>query len=101
MHKLAAVEEARALMSEGQNWGVWKWLMEKSRVRQAADSATEALAKAAKDAKRAWGDDLHKAYRELVVEAELEEGKPGAMQCGPALRFRGSVGGRSRRCTRR
>src|SRR5579885_3100114 len=36
MRKLPAVEEARALMSEGREWGTWKWLFEKSRVRTAA-----------------------------------------------------------------
>ena len=29
MKKLPAVEEARAIMNEGMEWGVWKWLTEK------------------------------------------------------------------------
>ena len=29
MRKLPAVEEARAIMTQGIEWGVWKWLMEK------------------------------------------------------------------------
>jgi hypothetical protein len=33
-------------MTEGQEWGVWKWLTEKRRVREAADRATEALREA-------------------------------------------------------
>lgn len=78
MHKLAAVEEARTLMTEGQNWGVWKWLMEKSTVREAADRATEALAEAARKAKRAWSDELRNAYKQVAAEAGSEQGKRGA-----------------------
>jgi hypothetical protein len=78
MRKLAAVEDARAIMTEGQNWGVWKWLMEKRRVREAADGATEALAEAAKDVKRSWNDELQRAYKEAAAEAALEEGGAGA-----------------------
>ena len=77
MHKLAAVEEARVLMREGQNWGVWKWLMEKSTVREAADRATAALAESARKAKRAWSDDLRNAYKQVAAEADIEQGKRG------------------------
>ena len=38
MQKLEAVEIARALMSEGKDWSVLRWLFEKRRVREAADS---------------------------------------------------------------
>ena len=69
MHKLDAVEEARALMTEGQNWGTWKWLLEKRTVRDAADRATEALAQANRKVKRAWSEELRNAYKEV--------GKPG------------------------
>ena len=65
-------------MREGQNWGVWKWLMEKTTVRRAADLATEALADAAKKAKKTWSDDLLAAYRELAAEAQIADGKAGA-----------------------
>src|SRR5581483_1866814 len=78
MHKLAEVVEARALMTEGLNWGVWKWLMEKSTVRRAADLATEALAKAAKKTKSEWNENLIAAYREAALEIDVEQGKSGA-----------------------
>ena len=42
MKKLPAVDEARAIMKEGMEWGVWKWLMEKKRVREIADQARTA-----------------------------------------------------------
>lgn len=66
MRKLAAVEEARAVMTEGMEWGVWRWLLEKRRVREIADQATAALDEADHKAKAGWGDDLKQAYRELV-----------------------------------
>ena len=37
MHKLPAVEDARAVMTEGINWSAWRWLIEKRRVREIAD----------------------------------------------------------------
>jgi hypothetical protein len=65
MHKLDAVEDARNLMIEAQGWGVWKWLTEKSRVREAADRANEALDKLEQKIKRSWSEELKLAYREL------------------------------------
>lgn len=78
MRKIAAVEEARVIMNEGLNWGVWKWLMEKRTVREAADRATEALAAANKETKRSWSDELKMAYKEVAAEAALEEGGSAA-----------------------
>jgi hypothetical protein len=43
MRKLAEVDEAKALMTEGLNWSVMKWLREKKRVRRTADKANDAL----------------------------------------------------------
>ncbi len=71
MHKLPAVEEARVLMTEGKEWGVWKWLFEKRSVRAAADRATDALSEANAQVKATWSDDLKKAYNELELLALL------------------------------
>lgn len=71
MQKLAAVEEAKMLMNEAKDWGVWHWLMEKPRVRAAADQATEALGELEKEVKAGWDDDLKKAYRELEAQASV------------------------------
>jgi hypothetical protein len=65
MHKLEAVENARCLMLEAQEWSAWKWLTEKPRVREAADQANEALDKLEEKIKRSWSDELKHAYREL------------------------------------
>lgn len=72
MKKLAAVEEARAMMREGIEWGLWRWLLEKGRVREMADRATAALDEADRRVKATWGNDLKKAYQEL---ADQEKGK--------------------------
>lgn len=78
MRKIAEVEEARLIMTEGLNWGVLKWLWEKRTVRAAADRATEALAQANKEAKRSWNDDLKAAYKETQAEATLDGGGAAA-----------------------
>ncbi len=66
MRKLSAVENARAIMTEGMKWGVWKWMMEKKRVRETADEARAALDDLEKKVKAAWSDDLKHAYNQLL-----------------------------------
>jgi hypothetical protein len=55
------VEEAKALMTEARDWSVWHWLMEKRRVRAAADRATNALGEMERKIKAEWSDELRKA----------------------------------------
>jgi hypothetical protein len=74
MQKLEAVENARSVMLEAQEWSVWKWLTEKRRVREAADQANEALDKLEEKIKRSWSEELKHAYR------ELEEADPNREQ---------------------
>jgi hypothetical protein len=68
MKKLEAVEEARAIMTKGLDWGVFKWLMEKPKVRKIADRATEALNDAEDKVKATWSDDLKRAYNFLATQ---------------------------------
>jgi len=68
MKKLPAVEDARAVMTEGTEWGVWKWLMEKKRVRGLADKARAALDDLEMKVKLTWSDDLKLAYNQVVSE---------------------------------
>lgn len=75
MKKIAAVEEARAIMTEGIEWGVWKWLMEKKRVRAIADEARAALDDCEMKVKLAWSDDYKVAYNQLVSENGSATGK--------------------------
>lgn len=68
MRKLAAVEEARALMQEAMDWSMWRWLLEKAHVREVADRATAALDQADRGAKAKWSDELKQAYEALVTQ---------------------------------
>jgi len=61
MRKLLPVEEAKALMSEARDWSVWRWLLEKRRVREKADRATDALGELEKKVKAGWSEELRKA----------------------------------------
>jgi hypothetical protein len=72
MQKLIPVEEAKALMTEAIEWSVWRWLLEKKRVRVAADTAVDALNALDKKVKAAWSEDLKKAFRELELEASTD-----------------------------
>ena len=69
MQKLIPVEEAKTLMNEAIEWSIWRWLLEKRKVRVAADTAVDALNALDKKVKAAWSDDLKKAFRELELEA--------------------------------
>lgn len=68
MRKLPAVEDARAIMKEGMEWGVWRWLLEKKRVRELADKARAVLDDFEMKVKATWSDDLKIAYNQLVTE---------------------------------
>ncbi len=68
MRKLPAVEDARTIMKQGMEWGVWKWLLEKKRVRGIADQARAALDELEMKVKLTWSDDLKITYNHLVEE---------------------------------
>jgi hypothetical protein len=68
MRKLAAVEAARAIMTEGMDWGVWKWLTEKKRVRGIADEARAALDALEMKVKESWSNEYKIAYNQLVTQ---------------------------------
>jgi hypothetical protein len=88
MKKLEAVEEARAIMTAGKEWGVFKWLMEKRKVRQIADRATAALNEAEDKVKATWSDELKKAYNYLATQdSDGGKGKKGAKTKGDAKAF--------------
>jgi hypothetical protein len=71
MHKLIAVEEARRILTTGKEWSIWRWLLEKRKVRTAADAGTAALDDLEKKVKAGWSPELKKAYRELPAEAAV------------------------------
>ena len=69
MKKLHEVETAKALMTEAVEWSVFKWLWEKSKVREVADNANAALDSLNRKTKKQWDEELREAYRQLAVEA--------------------------------
>lgn len=78
MRKLETVEEARAIMTQGLEWGVFKWLMEKRKVRIIADKATAALNDAEDKVKATWSDELKRAYNYLATQnGNATSGKSG------------------------
>lgn len=70
MKKLPAVEDARSIMKEGMEWGVWKWLTEKKRVRAIADKARATLDELEMQVKQTWPDEYKVAYNNLVAERD-------------------------------
>jgi uncharacterized protein (DUF2267 family) len=72
MRRLPAVEEAKGLMNEAKDWPVWRWLLEKRRVRLAADEANAALSALEKRVKARWDVELKQAYRALPAKPEDE-----------------------------
>ncbi len=72
MQKLPEVEQAREIMTVSQDWGVFRWLAEKKRVRTIADRAVAAFDDVEATVKDSWPDDLKKAYDELVAEAAVD-----------------------------
>jgi hypothetical protein len=93
MRKLAAVEEARAVMTEGMEWGLFRWLLEKGRVQEIADRATASLAEADDKVKAFWGDDLKRAYEELADQekpkrSRHQEKDPETHEIPPEVRLR-------------
>jgi hypothetical protein len=91
MKKLSAVEEARTIMTEGMGWGVWKWLMEKKRVRQIADDARTALDELEIQVKLKWPDQYKLAYNELVGDAAPKRGRKGAKNTKAATHSKGDT----------
>lgn len=71
MQKLIAVEEARRVLTEGKEWSIWRWLLEKRRVRTSADAGTAALDDLEKKVKSGWSPELKRAYRELLAAAAV------------------------------
>jgi hypothetical protein len=69
MQKLPEVQQAKALMNEAIDWSVFKWLLEKPKVRAAADRANDALDRLERAVRARWSDQLKAAYKELSSRA--------------------------------
>lgn len=82
MKKIPEVIEAKALMTEAQQWGIWRWLTEKRKVRLTADTCNDALARAEKNVIASWPEEMRTAYDMLVSETE---GKKSRRRVDPEL----------------
>ena len=77
-------------MTEGTQWGVWKWLLEKKRVRAIADVARAALDRLEMKVKDTWSDDLKIVYNQLVsqegdVKQARQKAKQGKKEAAPKI----------------
>jgi hypothetical protein len=91
MRRLPAVEDARAIMTEGMEWGVWKWIMEKKRVRGKADEARAALDDLEKKVKAAWSDEMKHAYNSLLSDGKQTPKNKTAGQKHPSHEIDGRL----------
>jgi hypothetical protein len=65
MRKLPEVQEAKDLMSQAMEWSSFKWLFEKSRVRETADRANAALDRMNRSIKAHWTEEIKAAHKRL------------------------------------
>lgn len=70
MRKLEEVHEAKDLMTEALEWSSFKWLFEKTRVRQMADRANEALDRLNRGVKAKWSAEAKASYKQLAARAK-------------------------------
>ncbi len=68
MSHLPEVNNAKAVMTEALNWSVFKWLWEKSNVRQTADTANAALDQLNRRVKARWSEEFKAPYKHLHAE---------------------------------
>jgi hypothetical protein len=84
MRKLPEVQEAKELMNEAMDWSTFKWLFEKSRVRETADRANAALDRLERNVKSHWNDEEKAAYKALSAKtADAERRGDGQQQTEP------------------
>jgi hypothetical protein len=74
MRKLEEVREAKDLMTEAMEWSSFKWLFEKTRVRQSADRANEALDRLTRAVKANWSAEVKASYKQLEAKAKNQHG---------------------------
>ena len=72
---LRPVTEARQLLQETQQWGMWTWASNtnKDRVRSAIESATAALNREVVKTKSSWKESLQRAYAGATVHSSLKQ----------------------------
>jgi hypothetical protein len=77
MRKLQEVHEAKDLMTEAMEWSSFKWLFEKTRVRQTADRANEALDRLNRGVKAKWSAEAKASYKQFAARAKSQHAVEG------------------------
>jgi len=68
MRKLPEVQEAKDLMNRAMDWSSFKWLFEKSKVRETADRANAVLDRLNRSVKAQWSDEIKATHKRLVAK---------------------------------
>lgn len=82
MHKLVEVREAKELMKEAMGWSTFRWLLEKARVRKAADEANAALDHLERAVKSRWSEKIKTVYKSLSAK-HATAGSQEGQNCEP------------------
>jgi hypothetical protein len=61
------VRDAKELMNQAMDWSSFRWLFEKSRVREIADRANAALDRLNRNIKARWSGGAKEVYKELAA----------------------------------
>lgn len=87
MKSIKEVEFAKAIMNEAVDWSVFKWLWEKSTVREIADNANAALDRLNRRVKARWSAEHKEAYHMLseTGRSRSEHGEKGCKENGKAI----------------
>jgi hypothetical protein len=83
MRKLPEVQEAKDLMNAAMEWSSFRWLFEKSRVRETADRANAVLDRLNRSVKTQWSDEIKATHKRLSAKTpaalrRLEKDPPQA-----------------------
>jgi len=85
VRKVPCVEEAKALMNEAVDWSVFKWLLKKRRVHEAAEEANAALDKLNHAVKAHWKREIASAYQNIAKPGRGSRGQNDATDYDPEI----------------
>ena len=81
MRRLPEVQEAKDLMNDAMDWSAFKWLWEKSRVRETADRANAVLDRMERTVKSHWSPEDQATYKLLTSRmADSQRGENAGPQ---------------------
>jgi hypothetical protein len=75
MRRLPEVQEAKDLMNQAMDWSSFRWLFEKSRVRETADRANAALDRMYRSVKAQWSEEIKATHKRLCAKTPAALGR--------------------------